>query len=100
MKKYSFFSVFVIISLCLSPFINSAQSIATNQNLFDTIPFIPVHGQNRMAIFTSEPIVTGRIVFLGNSITEMGDWKKLTGDSTVINRGIGGDITFGILKDG
>jgi lysophospholipase L1-like esterase len=51
-----------------------------------------------MEKFKSEPIVTGKIVFLGNSITEMGDWKKLTGDSTVINRGIGGDITFGILQ--
>ena len=51
-----------------------------------------------MEKFKSEPMVTGKIVFLGNSITEMGDWKKLTGDSTVINRGIGGDITFGILQ--
>ncbi len=28
----------------------------------------------------------------------MGDWKKLLNDSTVINRGIGGDITYGVLK--
>ena len=28
----------------------------------------------------------------------MGDWKKVLHDSTVINRGIGGDITFGVLK--
>jgi lysophospholipase L1-like esterase len=98
MKKTTFPEVLVIISLCLSPFINRAQSIPSNQNLFDTIAFIPLHVKNRMVIFTSEPVVTGRIVFLGNSITEMGDWKKLTGDSTVLNRGISGDITFGVLK--
>ena len=37
-------------------------------------------------------------MFLGNSITQIGDWKKLLNDTTVINRGIAGDITFGILK--
>jgi lysophospholipase L1-like esterase len=36
------------------------------------------------------------VIFLGNSITQGGDWAKLTGDSTVINRGIGADITFGL----
>ena len=70
----------------------------TNQHLFDTIPFIPEHTPQRIALFEAEPIVTGRIIFLGNSITEGGNWKQLLNDSTVINRGIGGDITFGILK--
>ena len=35
---------------------------------------------------------------LGNSITEGGDWKKLLNDSTIINRGISGDVTFGVLN--
>jgi len=30
--------------------------------------------------------------------TEDGNWKKLLKDSTVINRGVSGDITFGILN--
>jgi len=76
----------------------SAQSQVTNQRLFDTIGFIPEHYAPRVTQFNAEPIVKGRIIFLGNSITEMGNWKKLTGDTTVINRGIGGDITFGVLK--
>lgn len=74
----------------------SAQ--VTNQNLFDTIPFIPDHYAALALEYASRPVVTGKIVFLGNSITEMGNWQQLTGDSTVINRGIGGDITFGVLK--
>lgn len=86
-----------ILLVLLLPFAVQAQKV-TNQHLFDTIPFIPEHTPQRLAQFSKEPIVTGRIIFLGNSITEMGDWKKATGDSTVINRGIGGDITFGVLK--
>jgi lysophospholipase L1-like esterase len=35
---------------------------------------------------------------LGNSITEGGNWKKLLKDSTVINRGISGDVTFGVIN--
>lgn len=75
-----------------------AQTTLTNQRLFDTVPFIPDHGAARIALFRSEPVCTGCTVFLGNSITEAGDWKALTGDGKVLNRGIGGDITFGMLK--
>jgi lysophospholipase L1-like esterase len=90
MKKYLFFFL-------LLPFAVRAQSV-TNQRVYDTIPFIPEHTPQRLAQFAKEPIVTGKIIFLGNSITEMGKWKEATGDTTVINRGIGGDITYGILK--
>lgn len=98
MNKAIVSAIMVLNCLFILPDHSNAQSFPTNQNLFDTIPFIPDHGQRRIAIFKSEPIVTGRMVFLGNSITEGGDWKKLTGDTSVINRGIGGDITFGLLK--
>ena len=86
----------ILIACLLLPFFSKAQ--VTNQRLFDTIGFIPEHYPQRIAVFEQEPVVTGRIIFLGNSITEMGNWKKLLNDTTVINRGIGGDITFGVLK--
>jgi len=86
-----------LILFLLLPIITTAQSV-TNQNIFDTVPFIPEHTPQRLAQFAKEPIVTGRMIFLGNSITEMGDWKKVLNDSTVINRGIGGDNTYGVLK--
>ena len=69
----------------------------TNQRIFDTIPFIPEHTTERLALFAKEPVTTGKVIFLGNSITEGGNWAKLTGDPTVVNRGIGGDITYGVL---
>ena len=86
----------LIYFLFILPVVASAQSV-TNQNIYDTVPFIPEHTPQRLAQFAKEPIVTGRIIFLGNSITEMGDWKKVLNDSTVINRGIGGDITYGVI---
>jgi len=72
-------------------------SQVTNEHLFDTTGFMESHYIQRKAMFEHQPIVTGRIIFLGNSITEMGKWEKLLNDTTVINRGIGGDITFGVL---
>lgn len=82
----------------LLPLMGHAQTTVTNQRLFDTIGFIPEHYPQRMALFAQEPVVPGRTIFLGNSITEIGNWKKLLNDSTVLNRGIGGDITYGVLK--
>jgi len=82
----------------LFPFGLHAQNPVTNQRVYDTIPFIPEHTTDKLAQFQKDPIVTGHIIFLGNSITEMGNWKKVTNDTTVINRGIGGDITYGILR--
>jgi lysophospholipase L1-like esterase len=67
------------------------------QRTWDTIPNLPDHYRQKTEAFNREPLVKGKVVFLGNSITEMGNWKKMLLDSSVINRGIGGDITFGII---
>jgi glucosylceramidase len=78
-----------------APSVASAQH-PTNQRLYDTLTSMPELRASRIAKFEAEPVVTGRVIFLGNSITQGGDWAKLTGDGTVINRGIGADITFGL----
>jgi len=87
-----------IFLLLLLPVMACGQQKPTNQNLFDTIPFIPEHTTERLELFKKQPMTKGSIIFLGNSITEMGNWAKLLNDTTVLNRGIGGDITFGVLK--
>lgn len=83
--------------LLFLPLTAHAQSEVTNQRLFDLTPFLPELYARRVAQFEQEPVVPGRIIFLGNSITQGGRWGDLLGDSTVVNRGIGGDITFGVL---
>ncbi|WP_165503612.1 GDSL-type esterase/lipase family protein [Pedobacter hiemivivus] len=53
----------------------------------------------RMEYFKKMPHVKNEIVFLGNSITERGEWQEILSDSKypIVNRGIGGDNSFGIL---
>ncbi|GAA0536172.1 GDSL-type esterase/lipase family protein [Chitinophaga japonensis] len=53
--------------------------------------------QGRMELFNSLPLQKNAIVFLGNSITERGAWGELLPGVKVMNRGIGGDNTFGVL---
>jgi len=48
--------------------------------------------------FKSNPLNYGDIVFLGNSITSGGkDWSKRLKHPNIRNRGIGGDVTDGVL---
>lgn len=73
-------------------------AVASGQSIvYDTIRYAPEYYKERMDVFKAEPIVKGNIIFLGNSITEYGDWKKLLNDPTVVNRGIAADNTFGVL---
>jgi len=65
---------------------------------YDTIPYAMEHHNARLALFREQPMTKGGIIFIGNSITEGCDWKKLLNNPTIINRGIAGDITFGVLK--
>lgn len=48
--------------------------------------------------FRSFPNASTDIIFLGNSITAGTDWNELLGITNAKNRGISGDITFGILE--
>jgi lysophospholipase L1-like esterase len=72
--------------------------IAEGQNIrYDTIRYAREYYQKRVTLFNREPVRKGRVIFLGNSITEFGDWKNLLKDSTATNRGIAADNTFGVL---
>lgn len=55
------------------------------------------HYRDRIDFFSSLPSQTAPIIFLGNSITEAGDWTDVLPGLPVVNRGISGDITFGVL---
>jgi lysophospholipase L1-like esterase len=52
----------------------------------------------RTALFKSYPNSTKDIIFLGNSITSGTDWNELLQLPDARNRGISGDITFGVLE--
>ncbi|TAJ11933.1 GDSL family lipase [Marinilabiliaceae bacterium JC017] len=54
------------------------------------------HYVNKQVIFEGLPAAKNEIVFLGNSITEQGHWAELFKNKNIVNRGIGGDISFGV----
>lgn len=52
----------------------------------------------RLAYFQKLPDRKNEIVFLGNSITEAGEWQEVITGETVANRGISGDNSWGVLN--
>ncbi|MGN6540355.1 MAG: GDSL-type esterase/lipase family protein [Ginsengibacter sp.] len=52
----------------------------------------------KVQLYQSYPRSENEVIFLGNSITERVDWNELLGICNVQNRGISGDITFGVLQ--
>ncbi|CAH0150554.1 hypothetical protein SRABI27_03320 [Pedobacter sp. Bi27] len=52
----------------------------------------------QVAKFKADPTSKTDFVFLGNSITAGTDWAKLLDLPQAKNRGISGDITFGVLE--
>jgi lysophospholipase L1-like esterase len=52
----------------------------------------------KVDLFESFPNNVDDIIFLGNSITAGVDWMELLQNTHVRNRGISGDISFGILQ--
>ncbi|WP_240186825.1 GDSL-type esterase/lipase family protein [Pedobacter nanyangensis] len=87
----SHISLLLIVSAFFSP--SQAQTVKIDSS------YANWYYQQRMEYFAKTPIPKNAIIFLGNSITERAEWQELLADSKspVINRGIGGDNSFGIL---
>lgn len=73
--------------------VSQAQTVKIDSN------YANWYYQQRVEYFEKTPIPKNAIVFLGNSITERAEWQEILADCKypVINRGIGGDNSFGIL---
>lgn len=75
---------------CLSADLGFAQTADTS--------FANSYYLKREAYFEALPAKKSATVFLGNSITEVGEWSELFDGKNVINRGISGDVTYGVLN--
>ena len=53
--------------------------------------------EHRKNLFQQLPNTSGEIIFLGDSMTEYGEWVEFFGNPNIKNRGIAGDMTDGIL---
>lgn len=61
-------------------------------NLFST------YYHQKVSQFRNLPETKNDIIFLGNSITDGGEWSEMSNDLRIKNRGISGDNTIGILN--
>lgn len=74
----------------------SAQETKTSSTVDSN--FVFSHYTERSAYFKALPKTMKRpVVFLGNSITEAGRWNDILPGQSIVNRGISGDISYGIL---
>jgi lysophospholipase L1-like esterase len=79
-------------------FLLCSSTLAPAQNArYDSIRYAREYYAERVAGFEREPLQKGRVIFLGDSQVEYGDWQKLLAVPTIVNRGVGGDNTFGVL---
>jgi len=72
-----------------------AAAQATRLRLPD--PALSLYHDARTALF-QELSGMPEIVMLGDSLTEWGNWHELVPEFRVINRGIAGDTSFGVLE--
>lgn len=70
------------------------------QLMFGTVP--PLHDEanegRRLSVLKALPVRHGGVVMLGDSITEGCEWGEMLGRGDVLNRGIGGDTSAGVLR--
>lgn len=67
---------------------------AWNQRLLLQFPYYH-HRKSQLSLL---PISTSAIVFLGDSITDEGEWSELFNNPAIKNRGISSDTTIGVLS--
>ncbi len=101
MKKYLIGCLFLIMNSTLSCEQEIKKPLYPSENLV-----IEHHNDwaikqypKRIKEFRNDPLQKGDIVLLGDSITEGGnDWSEKLDVTNVKNRGISGDITYGVLQ--
>ncbi len=86
------FKPLIIIALVVIGYSSHAQKAVWDST------FRPATFSIKREQFKTYKSSTRDIVFLGNSITANTDWQELLQSENVKNRGISGDITFGILE--
>jgi len=83
--------LFIILTSVSGIASGQAQLTAADSSRF---PAYYWHSKN---MFDNLPDIRGEIIFLGNSITDGGEWFELLGNKKCLNRGISGDVTEGVL---
>ncbi|OFY40042.1 MAG: GDSL family lipase [Bacteroidetes bacterium GWF2_40_14] len=72
-------------------------TVATAQETKKESKFGGLYYETRRTAHNQEGLPEGSVVFMGNSITEQGWWNMLFKVKNIVNRGIGGDNTYGMV---
>jgi lysophospholipase L1-like esterase len=94
-KKTNFFMLknnlllIVILSMCV--YLGNAQSTTYDSSYKGT------YYEQKTTLFRLLPNTKNEVIFLGNSITDIGEWVEIFQNKNVKNRGISSDNTFGVL---
>jgi len=88
-RKYSIVIFLLAINLLSAA---QVQLPKYHDSLFST------YYHQRVTLFNALPKTNNDIIFIGNSITDGGEWSELFNDLQLKNRGISGDITAGVLN--
>lgn len=89
MKSRLLTSVLLILSFCcLTMHDTKAQDVDSN--------YVFSGYTERAEAYAKMPVRKGAIVFLGNSLTDAGRWADIAPELPILNRGISGDISFGV----
>lgn len=109
MTRRNFFKNLQKVILCVflfSGIANQAQNIGSTDTLYpNPSQNIKYHNEwtskeypRRIKQFKENPLLEAEIVFLGNSLTQLGrDWSEKFNTTGIRNRGIAGDVTDGVL---
>ena len=88
MKRYFFRTSISLLFLVMLPVWSFAQTIGKFSTYYD----------QRELLFETLPTSHRDIIFLGNSITDGGEWSELFQNRHCKNRGISGDVCDGVLN--
>ena len=92
-------SLALIIAAILALFLRVIPEMERAREEREFIEFLQQYYKDKSASFAEENKTLGEVdvAFIGDSLTDGYDLKKYYPDMTVINRGIGGDTTHGVL---
>ncbi len=85
MVRFGALCAAILVSVCVSSGVSAR---------IDRSPYY----QKRLASFEAQPIQSGDIVLLGDSLIAQGRWSELLDRSSLRNFGIGGDTTAAMLR--
>lgn len=77
------------------PAMGKERAAAYKAHLHDSL--FSTYYHQRVTHFRSLPQTKGDALFVGNSITDGGEWSELFNEPRIRNRGISGDVTAGVL---